>query len=292
MKFTKMHGIGNDYIYVNCFTETVTDPEKVSVILSDVRKGIGSDGLVLIMPSDKADFRMRIFNADGSEAMMCGNATRCIGKYVYEKCLTDKTKITLETNSGIKHLTLAVSGGKVSSVTVDMGKAVLVPKDIPVNSPLERFIAQPVEVGGRSYDITCVSMGNPHAVLFMDDIDSLDLEKLGPQFENHELFPARVNTEFIQVTDSHTLRMRVWERGSGETFACGTGACASAVAAVLNGICPRDEDILIHLRGGDLVINYRSDETVIMTGPAEFICEGTVDDEYIEKAKEYAICRS
>ena len=292
MKFTKMHGIGNDYIYVNCFTETVTDPEKVSVILSDVRKGIGSDGLVLIMPSDKADFRMRIFNADGSEAMMCGNATRCIGKYVYEKCLTDKTEITLETNSGIKHLTLAVSGGKVSSVTVDMGKAVLVPKDIPVNSPLERFIAQPVEVGGRSYDITCVSMGNPHAVLFMDDIDSLDLEKLGPQFENHELFPARVNTEFIQVTDSHTLRMRVWERGSGETFACGTGACASAVAAVLNGICPRDEDILIHLRGGDLVINYRSDETVIMTGPAEFICEGTVDDEYIEKAKEYAICRS
>ncbi len=292
MKFTKMHGIGNDYIYVNCFTETVTDPEKVSVILSDVRKGIGSDGLVLIMPSDKADFRMRIFNADGSEAMMCGNATRCIGKYVYEKCLTDKTKITLETNSGIKHLTLAVSGGKVSSVTVDMGKAVLVPKDIPLNSPLERFIAQPVEVGGRSYDMTCVSMGNPHAVLFMDDIDSLDLEKLGPQFENHELFPARVNTEFIQVTDSHTLRMRVWERGSGETFACGTGACASAVAAVLNGICPRDEDILIHLRGGDLVINYRSDETVIMTGPAEFICEGTVDDEYIEKAKEYAICRS
>lgn len=292
MKFTKMHGIGNDYIYVNCFTETVTDPEKVSVILSDVRKGIGSDGLVLIMPSDKADFRMRIFNADGSEAMMCGNATRCIGKYVYEKYLTDKTKITLETNSGIKHLTLAVSGGKVSSVTVDMGKAVLVPKDIPLNSPLERFIAQPVEVGGRSYDMTCVSMGNPHAVLFMDDIDSLDLEKLGPQFENHELFPARVNTEFIQVTDSHTLRMRVWERGSGETFACGTGACASAVAAVLNGICPRDEDILIHLRGGDLVINYRSDETVIMTGPAEFICEGTVDDEYIEKAKEYAICRS
>ncbi len=292
MKFTKMHGIGNDYIYVNCFTETVTDPEKVSVILSDVRKGIGSDGLVLIMPSDKADFRMRIFNADGSEAMMCGNATRCIGKYVYEKYLTDKTEITLETNSGIKHLTLAVSGGKVSSVTVDMGKAVLVPKDIPLNSPLERFIAQPVEVGGRSYDMTCVSMGNPHAVLFMDDIDSLDLEKLGPQFENHELFPARVNTEFIQVTDSHTLRMRVWERGSGETFACGTGACASAVAAVLNGICPRDEDILIHLRGGDLVINYRSDETVIMTGPAEFICEGTVDDEYIEKAKEYAICRS
>ena len=179
MNFTKMHGIGNDYIYINCFTETVTDPEKVSVILSDVRKGIGSDGLVLIMPSDIADFRMRIFNADGSEAMMCGNATRCIGKYVYEKGLTDKTDITLETNSGIKYLTLAVKSGKVSSVTVDMGKAVLLPKDIPVDSPLDRFIAQPVEAGGRSYDITCVSMGNPHAVLFMDDIDSLDLEQIG-----------------------------------------------------------------------------------------------------------------
>ncbi|MBQ6180996.1 MAG: diaminopimelate epimerase [Ruminococcus sp.] len=292
MNFTKMHGIGNDYIYINCFTETVTEPEKVSVILSDVRKGIGSDGLVLIMPSDKADFRMRIFNADGSEAMMCGNATRCIGKYVYEKGLTDKTDITLETNSGIKYLTLTVSDGKVSSVTVDMGKAVLLPRDIPVDSPLDRFIAQPVEVIGKTYDITCVSMGNPHAVLFMDDIDSLDLEKIGPDFENHKLFPARVNTEFIQVIDSRTLRMRVWERGSGETFACGTGACASAVAAVLNGICPQDEDILIHLRGGDLVINYKSDGTVIMTGPAEFICDGTVSDEYIEKAKEYAVCRS
>ena len=285
MNFTKMHGIGNDYIYINCFTETVTEPEKVSVILSDVRKGIGSDGLVLIMPSDKADFRMRIFNADGSEAMMCGNATRCIGKYVYEKGLTDKTDITLETNSGIKYLTLTVSDGKVSSVTVDMGKAVLLPRDIPVDSPLDRFIAQPVEVIGKTYDITCVSMGNPHAVLFMDDIDSLDLEKIGPDFENHKLFPARVNTEFIQVIDSRTLRMRVWERGSGETFACGTGACASAVAAVLNGICPQDEDILIHLRGGDLVINYKSDGTVIMTGPAEFICDGTVSDEY-------AVCRS
>ncbi|NLT08859.1 MAG: diaminopimelate epimerase [Ruminococcus sp.] len=292
MNFTKMHGIGNDYIYINCFTETVTDPEKVSVILSDVRKGIGSDGLVLIMPSDKADFRMRIFNADGSEAMMCGNATRCIGKYVYEKGLTDKTDITLETNSGIKYLTLTVTDGKVSSVTVDMGKAVLLPRDIPVDSPLDRFIAQPVEVSGKTYDITCVSMGNPHAVLFMDDIDSLDLEKLGPHFENHKLFPARVNTEFIQVIDSHTLRMRVWERGSGETFACGTGACASAVAAVLNGICHHDQDILIHLRGGDLIINYKSDGTVIMTGPAEFICDGTVSDEYIENAKEYAVCRS
>ena len=292
MKFTKMHGIGNDYIYVNCFEEKVSEPEKVSVVLSDVRKGIGSDGLVLIMPSDKADFRMRIFNADGSEAMMCGSATRCIGKYVYEKGLTEKKDITLETNSGIKYLHLTAVNGVVEAVTVDMGKAVLVPKDIPVNSDLDRFISQPVEADGRTWNVTCVSMGNPHAVIFVDDTDSLDLEKTGPKFENHQLFPNRINTEFIQVIDSRTLKMRVWERGSGETHACGTGACASAVAAVLNGICPRDEEILIHLRGGDLTITYKSDETVIMKGPAEFICDGEVKDEYIEKAKENVVCRS
>lgn len=292
MKFTKMHGIGNDYIYVNCFEEKVDEPEKVSVVLSDVRKGIGSDGLVLIMPSEKADFRMRIFNADGSEAMMCGNATRCIGKYVYDKGLTDHTEITLETNSGIKYLTLSTENGKVNTVTVDMGKAVLVPKDIPVNSGLDRFISQPLTVDGRKWDVTCVSMGNPHAVIFTDGIDSLELEKIGPLFENHELFPNRINTEFIEVLDAHTLNMRVWERGSGETHACGTGACASAVAAVLNGFCPRDEEILIHLRGGDLAITYKSDETVIMRGPAEFICEGKVEDEYINKSKENVVCRS
>ena len=292
MKFTKMHGIGNDYIYVNCFEEKVDEPEKVSVVLSDVRKGIGSDALVLIMPSEKADFRMRIFNADGSEAMMCGNATRCIGKYVYDKGLTDHTEITLETNSGIKYLTLSTENGKVNTVTVDMGKAVLVPKDIPVNSGLDRFISQPLTVDGRKWDVTCVSMGNPHAVIFTDGIDSLELEKIGPLFENHELFPNRINTEFIEVLDAHTLNMRVWERGSGETHACGTGACASAVAAVLNGFCPRDEEILIHLRGGDLAITYKSDETVIMRGPAEFICEGKVEDEYINKSKENVVCRS
>lgn len=275
MKFTKMHGIGNDYIYVNCFEEKVDNPERVSIILSDVRKGIGSDGLVLIMPSDKADFRMRIFNADGSEAMMCGNATRCIGKYVYEKGLTDKTDITLETNSGIKYLTLFPdSSNKIESVKVDMNKAILVPKDIPVNSDMDSFINQPVDVNGTEYRITCVSMGNPHAVVFMDGIDELDLEKTGPFFENHSLFPARINTEFIEVVDEHTLRMRVWERGSGETHACGTGACASVVAAVLNGHCRHDEEVLVHLRGGDLRITYKSDGTVFMTGPAEFICDG------------------
>ncbi|MBO4493673.1 MAG: diaminopimelate epimerase [Ruminococcus sp.] len=292
MKFSKMHGIGNDYIYVNCFVETVNEPEKVSVILSDRHKGVGSDGLVLIMPSDKADFRMRIFNADGSEAMMCGNATRCIGKYVYDMGLTDKTDITLETNSGIKYLRLYTKDGNVNSVTVDMGKAILVPKDIPVNSDKESFICQPVEVCGKTWELTCVSMGNPHAVIFTEGIAGLDLEKIGPHFENHSLFPNRVNTEFAEFIDSHTLNMRVWERGSGETFACGTGTCATVVAAVLNGICPYDEEVLVHLRGGDLRITYKSDGTVLMTGPAEYVFEGTVSDEFINKAKENVVCRS
>lgn len=282
MKFTKMHGIGNDYIYVNCFEEKVDNPEKVSIYVSDRRKGIGSDGLVLIMPSDKADFRMRIFNADGSEAMMCGNATRCIGKYVYDKGLTDKTEITLETNSGIKYLTLFQENGKVEFVEVDMGKAILTPKDIPVNSDKERFISEPVEVDGKEYKITCVSMGNPHAIVYMDDIKDLELEKIGPSFENHKLFPDRINTEFIEVIDSHTLNMRVWERGSGETFACGTGACASVVASVLNGYCNHDEEVTVHLRGGDLKITWNSDGTVIMKGPAALICDGDVDVSHIK----------
>ena len=292
MKFSKMHGIGNDYIYVNCFEENVSEPEKVSVVLSDRHKGIGSDGLVLITPSDKADFRMRIFNADGSEAMMCGNAARCIGKYVYDMHMTEKTDITLETNSGIKHLKLFTENGKVSLVQVDMGKAILVPEDIPVRSTLDRFISQPVEVCGKTWNITCVSMGNPHAVIFTEDIGSLDLEKIGPHFEEHELFPARVNTEFAEVIDSHTLSMRVWERGSGETFACGTGTCATVVAAVLNGICSYDEEVLVHLRGGDLRITYRSDGTVMMTGEAEYVFSGEVSDEFLNEKKECAVCRS
>ena len=244
LTFSKMHGIGNDYIYINCFQETVTDPEKLSIFLSDVRFGVGSDGLVLILPSEVADFRMRIFNADGSEAMMCGNATRCIGKYVYDMGMTDKTEISLETNSGIKYLTLYPGAdNKIESVKVDMGKAILVPKDIPVNS----------------------------------DVDSLDLEKIGPSFEHHPLFPDRVNTEFVRVIDDHTLQMRVWERGSGETFACGTGTCATVVAAVLNGYCKKEEEILVHLRGGDLRIIYHEDETVTMIGPATYVFEGKME---------------
>lgn len=279
LTFSKMHGIGNDYIYINCFQETVTDPEKLSIFMSNVRFGVGSDGLVLILPSEVADFRMRIFNADGSEAMMCGNATRCVGKYVYEHGMTDKTEVSLETNSGIKYLTLYVNEAtnKVDAVKVDMGKAILKPAEIPVADDGDRFIAKPVVVDGVSYDMTCVSMGNPHAVVFLPEIDSLDLEKMGPSFEHHPLFPNRVNTEFIRVIDEHTLQMRVWERGSGETFACGTGACAAAVASVLNGYCKREQEILIHLRGGDLRIIYHNDESVTMIGPATFIFEGKME---------------
>lgn len=279
LTFSKMHGIGNDYIYINCFQETVTDPEKLSIFMSNVRFGVGSDGLVLILPSEVADFRMRIFNADGSEAMMCGNATRCVGKYVYEHGMTDKTEVSLETNSGIKYLTLYVNEAtnKVDAVKVDMGKAILKPAEIPVADDGDRFIAKPVVVDGVSYDMTCVSMGNPHAVVFLPEIDSLDLEKMGPSFEHHPLFPNRVNTEFIRVIDDHTLQMRVWERGSGETFACGTGACAAAVASVLNGYCKREQEILIHLRGGDLRIIYHNDESVTMIGSATFIFEGKME---------------
>lgn len=279
LTFSKMHGIGNDYIYINCFQETVTDPEKLSIFMSNVRFGVGSDGLVLILPSEVADFRMRIFNADGSEAMMCGNATRCVGKYVYEHGMTDKTEVSLETNSGIKYLTLSVNEAtnEVDAVKVDMGKAILKPAEIPVADDGDRFIAKPVVVDGVSYDMTCVSMGNPHAVIFLPEIDSLDLEKMGPSFEHHALFPNRVNTEFIRVIDDHTLQMRVWERGSGETFACGTGACAAAVASVLNGYCKREQEILIHLRGGDLRIIYHNDESVTMIGPATFIFEGKME---------------
>lgn len=277
MKFTKMQGIGNDYVYVNCFEETVADPERVSEFISDRHFGIGADGLVLIMPSDKADFRMRMFNADGSEGNMCGNATRCIGKFVYDNRLTDKTNITLETRSGIKKLTLYPENGKVKTVLVDMGKAVLKPADIPMNVSGDTFINKPITVDGKEVFITAVSMGNPHAVTYVDDVDSLELEKIGPSFENHPLFPERVNTEFIKILDESTMQMRVWERGSGETWACGTGACAATAASVLNGYFPHDKEITVKLRGGDLFITYKSDGTVLMRGPAETVFTGEID---------------
>lgn len=277
MKFTKMQGIGNDYIYVNCFEEKVDDPERVSQIVSDRHFGIGGDGLVLIMPSEKADFRMRMFNADGSEGNMCGNATRCIGKFVYDNRLTNKTEITLETKSGIKYLTLYPENGKVKTVLVNMGKAVLTPADIPMKAEGESFINKPIEVLGSEVYITAVSMGNPHAVTYVDDVMSLDLEKIGPAFENHPIFPERVNTEFIKVLDSHTIQMRVWERGSGETWACGTGACAAAVASVKNGYFKNGEEITVKLRGGDLFITYSTDGTVLMRGAAETVFTGEID---------------
>ena len=276
MKFTKMQGIGNDYVYVNCFEETVADPERVSEIISDRHFGIGADGLVLIMPSDKADFRMRMFNADGSEGNMCGNATRCIGKFVYDNHLTDKTNITLETRSGIKKLTLYPENGKVKTVLVDMGKAVLKPADIPMNVSGDTFINKPITVDGKEVFITAVSMGNPHAVTYVDDVDSLELEKIGPSFENHPLFPERVNTEFIKILDESTMQMRVWERGSGETWACGTGACAAVIAAVENGYCSKDEDITLKVKGGDLIVNY-SDNGVTLTGDCNLVYKGEIE---------------
>ena len=274
LRFTKMQGIGNDYIYINGFEESVEDPVGLARFVSDQRFGIGSDGLILILPSDVADFRMRMFNADGSEGKMCGNGTRCIGKYVYDKGLTDKTCVTLETLSGIKTLELHVENGAVASVTVDMGKAILSAPEIPVAADTPTVIGRTLAVAGGEHTVTCVSMGNPHCVVFTKGIADLDLAAIGPRFENDPIFPERVNTEFVTANDDGSFTMRVWERGSGETWACGTGACAVCVAAVENGLAARGEDVIIHLRGGDLTIRYETDGTVRMTGPAAFVCDG------------------
>lgn len=277
LKFTKMHGCGNDYIYFNCFEQEVADPEALSIRLSDRHFGVGGDGIVLICPSDVADAKMRMFNADGSEGKMCGNATRCIGKYMYEHGLISKPEMTLETLSGIKILKMTEENGKITSVRVDMGKAILKPSEIPTKYTGDTAVSVPLTVDGTEYAVTCVSMGNPHCIVYVDqDVNTLDLPKIGPSFENHEMFPERVNTEFIRVIDDHTLQMRVWERGSGETLACGTGACAAAVASVLNGYCPKGEDITIHLIGGDLKIRY-TDEAVYLTGPATTVFEGSIE---------------
>lgn len=276
LNFTKMHGCGNDYIYFNCFEQSIDNPEELSVRLSDRHFGIGGDGIILICPSDVADARMRMFNADGSEGKMCGNGTRCIGKFMYDNGMIDKPEMTLETLSGIKLLKFQIEDGKVANVTVDMGAAILNPAEIPTRFEGELAVSVPLEANGETHSVTCVSMGNPHCVLFVDEVDSLDLEKIGPAFENHPMFPERTNTEFVRVIDDHTLQMRVWERGSGETWACGTGACAVAVAAVLNGICKKNEDILIHLRGGDLTIRY-TDEAVFLTGSATKVFEGSIE---------------
>ena len=280
LRFTKMHGISNDYVYISTFDQPEEDWEQLAIRLSDRRTGIGGDGIILVCPSDVADAKMRIFNADGSEGMMCGNGIRCVGKFVYDKGLVpaDKTTVTIDTLSGIKTLELTVRDGKVQSARVDMGAAILTPAEIPVVFDKEKMIDEGLTVDGREWRVTAVSMGNPHCVTFVDDVDGLALEKIGPYFEHHPAFPERVNTEFVKVIDDHTLQMRVWERGSGETWACGTGACATAVAACLNGYCKKGEDITVRLRGGDLVINY-TDETVIMTGPAATVFEGEVEIE-------------
>lgn len=276
MKFTKMHGCGNDYVYVNCFEETVKNPEEAAKIVSDRHYGIGSDGLILICPSDKADFRMAMYNLDGSEGKMCGNGVRCIAKYVYDHHLTDKTRISLETLGGIKYLDLNIKNGKVETVVVDMGEPVLTPEDIPVAVSGDQAVNIPLEVDGKIWYMTCISMGNPHAVVFVDNTKDLDLEKIGPKFEKHPIFPEQVNTEFVHVIDRHTVDMRVWERGSGETLACGTGACATAMACILNHMT--DDEVLIHLLGGDLLIRYdRETNHIFMTGPAAEVFSGEID---------------
>lgn len=276
MKFTKMHGIGNDYVYVNCLNETVENPGEVSRLISDRHFGIGSDGLILIKPSEIADFEMDMYNSDGSQGAMCGNGIRCVAKYVYDYGLTDKTRISVATKSGIKYLDLTVKDGKVSLVKVDMGAPILRAADIPVLSEKDRVIDEPVEVNGREYRMTCVSMGNPHCIVPVEDVDGLEIEQVGPYFEHHSLFPDRVNTEFIRVIDRKTVQMRVWERGAGETWACGTGACAVAVACALNGYT--EDEVLVKLRGGDLQIHWDRDKnTVFMTGPATVVFEGEID---------------
>lgn len=275
MKFTKMHGCGNDYVYVNLFEEQIGDPAKVSIAVSDRHFGIGSDGLITIGPSEIADFRMRIYNADGSEAEMCGNGIRCVAKYVYDHKLTDKTEITVETGAGVKTLQLTVEDDKVTLVCVDMGEPILTPDEIPVVADGDRVVDEPIVVDDKEWRMTCVSMGNPHAVVFVDDVAHFELEKYGPLFENHVRFPKRTNTEFVQIVSRNEAIMRVWERGSAETWACGTGTCATVMACILNGLT--DNEVLVHLRGGDLRIAYDAKSNhIFMTGPATEVFEGEI----------------
>lgn len=279
IEFTKMHGCGNDYIYIDCFKQEINNPEELSINLSRQHFSIGGDGVILICPSDKADAKMRIFNLDGSEGKMCGNGIRCVAKYLYDNGILDineKSELTIETLSGIKNLKAYTQDGRVTRLRVDMGKASLKASDIPVTADSETVINKPVEIDGETYNITCVSMGNPHCVVFVNNVDGFDVETVGKKFEHHEMFPDRVNTEFVKVINNKTLKMRVWERGNGETLACGTGACAAVVAACENGICKKDEDITVKLTGGELTIRY-TDDTVYMTGDARLVFEGEVE---------------
>ena len=281
MKFTKMQGLGNDYVYVNCLKEKIDNPPEVAKIVSDRHFGIGSDGLIMINPSKVADFEMEMYNADGSRGEMCGNGIRCVAKYVYDYGLTDKTHISVETLGGIKYLDLTVKDGKVALVRVDMGEPELDPEKIPIimkgySDETDRVLNAQIKVDGKEYHMTGVSMGNPHDVVYIDDVQGLDIEKIGPKFENHERFPQRINTEFSRVIDRKTVEMRVWERGSGETLACGTGACAVAVASILNGYTEREVEI--RLLGGNLQIEWNEEDNhVYMTGPAAVVFDGEID---------------
>ena len=276
MKFTKMQGLGNDYVYVNGFEERIENPSEMAVKVSNRNFGVGSDGLILINPSEKADFEMEMYNADGSRGEMCGNGIRCVAKYVYDYGLTDKTHISVETLGGIKYLDLTVEDGKVVLVRVDMGSPILTPAQIPVIADEAEAVAVPILVDETEYQMTCVSMGNPHAVVYVDNVKNLPLEEIGPKFEKHTAFPESVNTEFVRVIDRRTVEMRVWERGSGETLACGTGACAVAVASVLNGYT--EDEVTVRLLGGDLKIFWdRAENLVYMTGPAEVVFEGEIE---------------
>ena len=280
MKFTKMHGCGNDYVYVNGFTEKVADKPKAVVALSYRHFGIGSDGVIFINPSQQADFEMEMYNADGTRAEMCGNGIRCVGKYVYDHGMTDKTSITVESFGKVKYLDLTVENGKVVKVKVNMGKPELTAKDVPVVSVHEQVIDEEIIVKEKSYRMTCVSMGNPHAVVFMDDVEHLAIEEIGPYFENHERFPNRTNTEFVQVIDDSHVKMRVWERGTGETLACGTGCCATAVACVLNRLT--GAHVTVQVLGGEIEIYWDQKENLVyMTGPAVTVFEGETEEAYV-----------
>lgn len=273
MKFTKMQGLGNDYVYVNCVEQKLENASEVAKKISDRHYGIGSDGLILINSSDVADFEMEMYNADGSRGEMCGNGIRCVGKYVYDYGLTKKTHVTIETLAGIKYLDLLVEDGKVKQVKVNMGSPLLKPEEIPVVYEGERVVDAPILVGDEEYCMTSVGMGNPHTVVFIEDLEQLDIETIGPKFEHHPCFPNRVNTEFVTVLDRTHAQMRVWERGSGETLACGTGACAVAVACILNGLT--EDRMTVTLLGGDLQIQWDREENIVyMTGPAEVVFDG------------------
>lgn len=279
MKFTKMHGCGNDYIYINGFVETITQDKKPKLAqsLSDRHFGIGGDGVIFINQTDMADFEMEMYNADGSRAEMCGNGIRCVAKYVYDHGMTEKTKLSIISCGHIKYLELFLENGKVSTVKVNMGAPILMAADIPVICDSEKVIADRLEVGDQVYQMTCVSMGNPHAVIFVEDVENLNLEQIGPLFEHHVRFPNRINTEFVKVVDRTHVDMRVWERGTGETLACGTGCCAAVVACVLNGLT--EEEVAVKLLGGEIIIKWdRKDNLVYMTGPAATVFEGEISE--------------